>query len=194
MQMRQRVSNSAGSGDLSDSPMLGGVPLGPEVDEGGAQGEGSKNKDNLYLFTRGQVFKKSSRRLSLPSSRISTFGGPVPSPGIMKLPLPSFMSYPDSGGFDTTTGLVFGGHHHQDGGFMASYSSHHHGHGNSGYHSSSSTPGMPTALMPGMDLFPLEGSEQLGVFGGGEDHGVGASASWISSFGIPDGASIGFGR
>ena len=76
---------------------------------------------------------------------------------------------------------------------MASYLSHHHGHGNSGYHSSSSTPGMPTTLMPGMDLFPLEGSEQLGVFGGGEDHGVGASASWISSFGIADGALIGLG-
>lgn len=184
LQMRQRASNST-PGDLSNSPMLG-VPVRTESEESGS-GDGNKIKDDLYLFTRGQVFKKSNRRSSLPS-RSSSF--PVPSPGIVKLPLPSFPAYTGSG-FDTSS-LLFSGH--QDG--FHSYSGHGGGHD---YHSSSSTPGIPSGLVPSMDLFQLDGADQLSMFGsaadpstGGADHS--SSASWLHSFGISDAPTIAFAR
>lgn len=181
--MRQKASNLIPSGELSNSPLIG-LPSRTESEEPGS-GDGSKSKDDLYLFTRGQVFKKSSRR-SPPPHR-SSF--PLPSPGILKLSQPtSFVTYPDSG-FDTPSlSLSFSGHPD-----VFSYS----GHGGShGYHSSSSTPGMPPSLVPPLDLFPLDGADHLPMFGsdaaGGADHA--SSASWLQSFGIPDAPTIGFGR
>lgn len=185
--MRQRVNNSTSSGEISDSPMIG-VPSRTDSEDSGS-GDGNKNRDDLYLFTRGQVFKKSGRRSSAPP-RSFTF--PMPSPGIMKLPPPSFMNYSDSG-FDTP-GLILSFPGHQDA--FSSYQGHDNNHG---YHSSSSTPGIPSALIPSLDLFPLEGADQLPMFdsttdgtAGGTDHA--SSASWLQSFGIPDGSSIGFAR
>ena len=181
--MRQRASNLT-PGELSNSPMMG-VPVRTESEESGSV-DGNKIKDDLYLFTRGQVFKKSNRRSSLPStSRSSSF--PVPSPEIVKLPPPSFSAYTDSG-FDTSS-LLFSGH--QDG--FPSYSGHGGGHD---YHSSSSTPGIPSGLIPSMDLFPLDGADQLSMFGSAADHGADhtSPASWLQSFGIADAPTIGFAR
>jgi len=167
--------------------MMGGVPLRTESEESGSA-DGNKNRDDLFLFTRCQVFKKSGRRASAPLRSLSF---PMASPGILKLPPPSFMNYSDSG-FDTP-GLMLNFPGHQDG--FPPFP----GHGNNhGYHSSSSTPGIPSALIPSLDLFPLEGADQLPMFDstdgttGGADHT--SSTSWLQSFGIPDGASIGFAR
>jgi hypothetical protein len=166
-----------------------GVPSRKNSEDSASGGDGNKNKDDLYLFTRGQVFKKSGRRSAPPRS----FTFPMPSPGIMKLPPPSFMNYADSG-FDTP-GLMLSFPGHQDA-FSASFPNHDNGHG---YHSSSSTPGIASALIPSLDLFPLEGADQLPMFdsttdgtAGGTDHA--GSNSWLQSFGIPDGTSIGFSR
>ena len=179
--------NNPAAGEVSDSPMIG-VPSRIESEEPGPA-DGNKNKDDLYLFTRGQVFKKSSRRSSAPHK---SYSYPMPSPGILKLPPPSFMNYSDSG-FDTP-GLMLSFPGHQDG--FSSYPGHDNNHG---YHSSSSTPGIPPALIPSLDLFPLEGVDQLPMFdsatdatAGGPDHA--GSTSWLQSFGIQDGASIGFAR
>jgi hypothetical protein len=151
-----------------------GVPVGTDLDEAGAGDGCNKNKDDLYLFTRGQVFKKSSRRPSSSVlSRMSSF--PVPSPAIVKMSLPSpFVGYADPG-FDAaatvTGGLIFSGHH-QDG--FVSYA-------------------------PAMDLFSLEAGtpDQLSMFGSGgtttgehhhqhQHHHHESSSSWLQQFGITD--------
>ena len=178
--------NNPTPGEISDSPMIG-VPSRTDSDESGS-GEGNKNKDDLFLFTRGQVFKKSGRRSCAPP-RSFTF--PMPSPGILKLPPPSFMNYSDSG-FDTP-GLMLTFPGHQD---AFSFPNHGDAHG---YHSSSSTPGIPSALIPSLDLFPLDGPDQLPMFDSSTDATTAGadptgSASWLQSFGISDGTSIGFAR
>ncbi|KAF9646325.1 hypothetical protein BDM02DRAFT_3118827 [Thelephora ganbajun] len=188
-QMRQKANNPAPSDELSNSPMLG-ISSMTESEEPGS-GDGNKNKDDLYLFTRGQVFRKSGRRTPAPHRSLSF---PGPSSGIPKLPAPSFTSYSDSG-FDTPglPMLSFGGQ--QDG--FPSYSSHGHSYG---YHSTSSTPGIPPSLVPPLDLFSLDNTDRPPVFGStaaaamvdGSD-AIG-SAPWLQQFGIPDGPSTGFGR
>lgn len=180
LEMRQRTNNPIPSGQLSNSPMLG-LPSKTESEE---PSSGDGNKDDLYLFTRAQVFQKSSRR---PSDPPRSFSFPVQSSGILKVPAPSFASYSGSG-FDTP-GLVLGFPGHQDG--FPSYSGHGNGHG---YHSSSSTPGMPPSLVPPLDLFSLEDAGQLPMFGsdpttGGADHT--GSALWLQSFGISDDLRLG---
>ena len=158
------------------------IPSRTESEEP-CSGDGKKNKDDLYLFTRDQVFKKSTRWSSAPS-RSLTF--PIPSPGVMKLPRRSFTNYSDSG-FETP-GLIlsFPGLHDT----FSSYQNHGDSHG---YHSSSSTPAMPTVPMPSsLDMFSLENADQLPIFDGATD-GAG-SASWLQSFGIPEGSSTGFAR
>jgi len=170
--------------------MLGG----PSRTESEEPVDGHKNKDDLYLFTRGQVFKKSGQRFSAPP-RSFPFPRPSSGSGILKHPPPSFTPYPDSG-FDTPClSLLLSGH--QDG--YPSYSSHGTNHG---YPSTSSTPAIPPpSLMSSMDLFSLDHADQLPMFGsttnptttvGGVDPT--GSASWLHHFGIPDGPSIGFGR
>jgi len=187
-QMSQKAHNPTPPAELSNSPMLNG-PTRTESEEPGS-GDGNKNKDDLYLFTRGQVFRKSSQRSSAPF-RSSSFPGP--SSDIQKLPAQSFSSYPESG-FNTPGLTLF--HGQQDG--YPSYPCHGNGHG---YHSSSSTPGIPTSLVPSLDMFPLENADQLSMFASATNgatavDGVDSvgSSSWLQQFGIPDGPPIGFGR
>jgi hypothetical protein len=188
--MCQRANNPAPSAELSNSPLLG-VPPRTESEEPGS-GDGNRNNDDLYLFTRGQVFRKSDRRTSAPL-RSYNFSGP--SAGVSKLPPPSFGSYSDAG-FDTPalTMLSFAGQ--QDG--YPSYSNHGSNHG---YHSSSSSPGIPPPLVPSLDLFQLDNTDQLPMFnpttnGTTTVDGVDpvGSTSWLQHFGISDGPSIGYGR
>lgn len=189
--MSQRANNPTSLVELSNSPMLG-VPSRTESEEPGS-GDGNKNKDDLYLFTRGQVFKKSGRR-SAAAAPPRSFTFPGLSSSVMKPPPPSFTSYSDSG-FDTPglTLLSFPGQ--QDGYPSYSTRGNHHG-----YHSTSSTPGMPSTLVPSLDMFPLETADQLSMFGSATNaatDGVdptGSNTSWLDQFGIPDGPSIGFGR
>ena len=176
--MRQRASNPTPS-ELSDSPMLGVSSR--------LQSEEPDNKDDLYLFTRGQVFKKSSRRFSVaPGS--STF--PVPNQGMVKLPPPSYTSYHDSG-FDAP-GLMLGFAGPQGG--FSTYPSHGNDHG---YPPSSSTPGIP---VHSLDLFQLENADQIPLFGPTADTGAGgtdptgSTSSWLQAFGLPDVPGIGFPR
>ena len=84
------MNNSTASGEISDAPMIG-VPSNTESEESGS-GEGSKNRDVLYLFTRDQVFKKSSRWSSAPTRSLSF---PMHSPNVMKLPTWSFTTCSD---------------------------------------------------------------------------------------------------
>ena len=186
--MSQRANNPTSSAELSNSPILG-VPSRTESEE---PGSGDGNKDDLYLFTRGQVFRKSSRRSSAP---LRSFNFPGPSSGISKLPPPSFGSYSDPG-FDTHASTLLSFPGQQDG--YPSYSNHG---SNRGYHSSSSSPGIPPSLVPSLDMFPLDNGDQLPMFSSttngattvdGADH-IG-STSWLQHFGISDGPSIGFGR
>ena len=176
------MNNPTASGEISDAPMIV-VPSSTESEEPGS-GEGSKNKDDLYLFTRDQVFKKSSRLSSTPTSSHN--------PNVMKLPPRSFTTYSDSG-FDAP-GLMLTFLGLQDS--FSSYPGHG---GNHGYHSSSSTPRIPPALIPSLDLFPLEGGDRLPMFDSASDASAGGTdhsgpTSWLQSFRIPDGASIGFAR
>ena len=189
-EMSQKAHNPIPPAELSNSPMLND-PTRTGSEEPGS-GDGNKNRDDLYLFTRGQVFRKSSRR-SVAPFRSSSYPGQ--SSGIQKLAAPSFASYSDSG-YDTPglTLLSFPGQ--QDG--FPSYS----GHGNNhGYHSSSSTPGMPPSLVPSLDMYPLDNADQLSMFASATNatttvDGVDptGSTSWLQQFGIPDGPPIGFGR
>lgn len=189
-QISQRANNPTPSVELSNSPVLG-VPPRTESEEPGS-GDGNRNKDDLYLFTRGQVFRKSGRRSSVPRR---SFDFPGPSSGVSKHPLPPFGSYSDPG-FDTPslTMLSFPGQ--QDG--YPSYPNH----GSTrGYHSSSSSPGIPPSLVPSLDLFPLDNADQLPMFNSTTNAATTVdgtdpigSTSWLQHFGISDGPSIGFGR
>ena len=179
--MSQRANNPTLPVELSASPMPA-APLRTESEES-SSADGNKNKDDLYLFTRGQVFRKSTRRSSAPHRPLSY---PGPSTGVLKLPAQPFTGYSDSGfGTPSLTMLNFPGH--QDG--FPSYS----GHGNNhGYHSTTNTPGMPPTSVTSMDLFPLfdPTSNATTVDGAGPA----GSTSWLQQFGIQDGPSIGFGR
>ena len=188
--MGQRANNPNHSVELSTSPILG-IPQRTESEEPGT-GDGNKNKDDLYLFTRGQVFRKSGRRSSAP---LRSFNFPGPSSGISKIPPPAFGGYSD-GGFDTPASTLLSFSGQQDG--YPSYSNHGSNHG---YHSSSSSPGIPPSLVPSLDLFPLDSTDQLPMFGSTTNGATtvnGAdpigTTSWLQHFGIPDGPSIGFGR
>ena len=191
-QMSQRANNLAPVAKLSNSPMLS-APSRAEPEEPRSV-DGNKNKDDLYLFTRGQVFKKSSQRSSAPL-RSSSF--PVPNAGISKRPAPSFAScFPDSG-YDASPCLTLSSFPGQQDGFP-SFSNHGNNHG---YHSSSSTPGMPPSMVPPLDLFSLDALDRLSVFGSTTNaattvDGVdpSGSVSWLQPFGTSDGPSIGFGR
>ena len=188
--MNQRAHNATPPVELSNSPMPA-VPPMTESEEPSSI-DGNKNRDDLYLFTRGQVFRKSSRRSTAPVRPLSY---PGPSAGILKLPAQPFTSYSDSG-FDTPslTMLSFPGQH--DG--FPSYSSH----SNSrGYHSASSTPGIPPPSVPPLDMFPFDNADPLPLFGSATNAATAVdgtssngSASWLQQFGIQHGPSIGFGR
>ena len=153
-QMSQRVNGPTPSAELSGSPILG-VPSRTESDEPGS-GDPNMNRDDLYLFTRGQVFRKSGQRSSAPPRSLSF---PGPSSGVPKLPPQSFGSYSDPG-FDTPalTLLSFPGQ--QDG--YPSYSNHGNNHG---YHSTSSSPAIQPSFVPPLDMFPLDNADQLPMFG-----------------------------
>ena len=142
-------------------------------------GDGKKNKDDLYLFTRAQVFKKSTSWSSAPS-RSLTF--PIPTPGVMKSPHRSFTHYSDSGFETPSLILSFPGLHDT----FSSYQNH----GDSrGYHSSLSTPAMPPVLMPSsLDMFSLKNADQLPIFDAATD-GAG-SASWLQLFGDSTGRIV----
>ena len=188
-QMCQMANNPTPSVELSNGPMAA-VPPRTESGEPCAV-DGNKNKDDLYLFTRGQVFRKSSWRSSAPL-RPLTYSGP--SAGMLKLPAQDFASYSDSG-FSTPnlTLLSFAGQ--QDA--FPSYSSHGSSHG---YHSATSTPGIP-ASVPSLDMFPFGGADQLPLFGSTtnattsvDGEGPHDSSSWLQQFGVQGGPPIGYTR
>ena len=178
--MSQRVNN----------PTMPGVPSRTESEESRSV-DGNQNKDDLSLFTRGQVFTKSSRRPTVPLKSLSY---PGTSTSVLRHSAQSYASYSDSG-FSTPgqTLLSFTGQ--QDG--FPSYSSHGNSHG---YHSASSTPGLPPPSVPPLDLFPFDSSDQVSMYGsttngattvGGADST--GSTSWLQQFGLQDGPAIGFG-
>jgi len=188
-QMNQMANNPTPSVELSNGPM----PAAPPRTESGepCSVDGNKNKDDLYLFTRGQVFKKSSWRSSAPLRPLAYSG---PGTGMLKLPPQDFASYSDSG-FDAPnlTLLSFAGQ--QDG--FPSYSSHSSSHG---YHSAASTPGISTSV-PSLDLFPFGSADQLPLFGSTtnatttvDGTGPSDSGSWLQQFGVQDGPLIGYTR
>ena len=184
--MSQRPNNPTPSAELSNSPILG-VPQRTESEEPGP-GDGNKNRDDLYLFTRGQVFRKSGRRSSAP---LRPFNPPGPSSGISKLAPPPFGGYSDPA-FDTPALTLPSFPGQQDG--YPSYSTH-------GYHSSSSSPGIPPSLMPSLDMFQLDNADHLPMFSSATNGATTVdgtdpigTTSWLQHFGIPDGPSIGFGR
>lgn len=187
-QMSQRMHNPTPPVELSNSPM----PAVPSMTEEPGPIDGNKNKDDLYLFTRGQVFRKSTRR-SAPRRPLSY---PGPSAGILKHPAQPFTNYSDSG-FDTPnlTMLSFPGQ--QDG--FPSYSSHGSSHD---YHSTTSTPGIPHPSVPPLDMFPFDSADRLPLFGSTtnvtttvDGAGSAGSTSWLQQFGLQDdGPSMGFGR
>ena len=188
-QMSQTANNHTPSVELSNGPMPA-IPTRPESGEP-CPVDGNKNKDDLYLFTRGQVFRKSTWR-SPASLRALTYSGS--GTGMLKLPAQDFSSYSDSG-FDTPnlTLLSFAGQ--QDG--FPSYSNHGSSHG---YHSAASTPGIP-ASVPSLDLFPFGSTDQLPLFGSTTNatttvDGAGPtdSGSWLQQFGVQDGPPIGYTR
>ena len=184
--MSQKANNPAPPVDLSNSPMLG-VGSRMESEEPGSD----KNKDDLYLFTRGQVFKKSGQR---PYAQFKSISFPGPSSGISKLPPQQFGGYHDPG-FDTPALNLPSFPGQQDG--YPVYTNHGNNHG---YHSTSSSPGIPASFVPSLDLFAIDGTEPLQMFGSATnsttmnaaDHA--GSTSWLQQFGIQEGVSIGFGR
>jgi len=188
-QMSQMANNPTPAVELSNGPMPAAPP---RTESGGPRSvDGNKNKDDLYLFTRGQVFKKSSWRSSAPV-RSSSYSGP--SPGMLKLTAQDFANYSDPG-FDAPnlTLLSYAG---QQEGFL-SYSSHGSNHG---YHSAASTPGIPTSV-PSLDLFPFGSTDQLPLFGSTTNatatvDGAGPtdSGSWLQQFGVQDAPPIGYAR
>jgi len=153
----------------------------------------TKNKDDLYLFTRGQVFKKSGQR---PHAQFKSISFPGQSSEISKIPPQQpFGSYHDPG-FDTPALTLPSFPGHQDG--YPLYTNHRNSHE---YHSSSSSPGIPASFVPSLDLFAMDGAETLPMFGSTtnptttmdpSDHA--GSSSWLQQFGIQDSVSIGFGR
>ena len=187
-QMSQMANNPSPSVELSNGPM----PVAPPRSESGEHRstDRNKNKDDLYLFTRGQVFKKSSWRSS--GIRSSTYPGP--SPGMLKLSAQDYASYSDSG-FDAPN-LTMMSYAGQQDGFL-SYSNHGSSHG---YHSAASTPGLPTSV-PSLDLFPFSSTDQLPMFGSTTNgtttvDGAGPtdSGSWLQQYGVQDGPPIGYTR
>ena len=187
-QMSQKANNPNPSVELSN----GAMPAAPPRTESGESRsvDGNRNKDDLYLFTRGQVFKKSSWR---SSASLRSLAYPAPSAGLLKLPSQDFASYSDPG-FDAPnlTLLSFSGQ--QDG--FHSYSNHGSSHG---YHSAASTPGISTSV-PSLDLFQFGSADQLPLFTSttnataGDGAGPTGSGSWLQQFGTQDGPPIGYTR
>lgn len=189
-QMSQRANNPTPSVELSNGSMPG-IPSRTESEESHSV-DGNKNRDDLYLFTRGQVFKKSNWGSPAPPR---TLAYPGSNAGILKLPAQSYGNYSDSG-YDAPNLTMLNYAGQRDG--YPPYSSHGSSHG---YHSASSTPAPHPHSLPSLDLFQFGNPEQLPLFGStpnGTATVDGAapadSGSWLQQFGVQDGPPIGYGR